>query len=1192
MGFGDSSAVQTKLNDFFVEWISSSDTEHEIEAIISDTAASTPTTSVAFSASSQPNDPTPPNELIRITPSFDNTLSDTLSDTISQDTRSITQSPSKKKLKVCDGTTNNIFSTSPPNSMRPSSSFASQTPTSPRASAEHDLQTLSRNQSLPISSSSPQVSESTEANGSKVKSTDSDRSIVSMDSFDVDIDTNTSDETILLSPDLVASSSTSSNDTKTAIVDASTLHSGNNSPVSPISPISPNTSVSNDSASTSSNSMPVNTSISSTSSPRKASPSITTPNISSLSSLSLDATAFSQGRIVGSGVTTQTGHRELGVMGIPRGEGVLTPVPAGSSSASGPVIHPSTKSVSLAQEYFEGLTDDTPVVSPSDSPDNSPKHAAHLASSSSADDSRSILLPSLSLKAASNTAHILAKDPSLLYLDENEEETETSSANEKAEVRTETDDDAHSEFFETARVESDPSTNLKDPISRALFRIQFPSERHCFYSDDYVRMRIAHCQHMALMLPTSMNERYDPLQLHEYYASLTNTIREKGPSCMDESMGLAREHFIPITDEIFVLSTYVSAMLFVKLLRYQLVWGTYPSSASLEEVNALVYPATIIRAYKMIFKYLDHDARLFFVLLPPTPPTKASLTPIPQWVLRRFFVSNKQHDNAMLRLVSEFNPTQVENLGNIDRMRGPFEVVQPGFDDRQRHESEYDPEEPLKYSRIPLRVSKNDAERETKEAKEAKDSETSQSHSSAKVVENNEESAVSTDGNEEFDEESGYFPSKYLTRTFLRRENFLLLMHDILNSHPGLEFLSQSPDFQDRYAQTVIARIFYSLNTRGDEMLTLRELRKSNLTAKLSQLYHCEDINLVHAYFSYEHFYVIYCKFWELDIDHDMFISQQDLARYEDNSLTHAILNSIFSQVPRKFLSGMRDRMGYEDFLVFIISEVEKSSPTALSYWFRALDLDADGVLTTYEISHFYDEQIARIRQFYNTEPMALPDAICQITDMINPKSLTPVFTKRDVERGGLFPTVCDMIFNLTRFLVTESRDVQRIRTQQTNPHQTEWDRWAAQAYHSLAGSDVEEESVDMGNMGMDMGMGMDMNGDSHDHVDMNNSMGMELDMGMDNMGMNLDINGMHMQMHNTDDADARGHSARKRNDGMNDLHNMDESGNMNNMLELSDLSLGLGSGMDGMESFDFGDHNSMGFDHDGDSSMDDSMHH
>ena len=38
-------------------------------------------------------------------------------------------------------------------------------------------------------------------------------------------------------------------------------------------------------------------------------------------------------------------------------------------------------------------------------------------------------------------------------------------------------------------------------------------------------------------------------------------------------------------------------------------------------------------------------------------------------------------------------------------------------------------------------------------------------------------------------------------------------------------------------------------------------------------------------FFSYEHFYVIYCKFWELDKDHDLFIDREDLARHNDHGI-------------------------------------------------------------------------------------------------------------------------------------------------------------------------------------------------------------------------------------------------------------------------------------------------------------------
>lgn len=50
-------------------------------------------------------------------------------------------------------------------------------------------------------------------------------------------------------------------------------------------------------------------------------------------------------------------------------------------------------------------------------------------------------------------------------------------------------------------------------------------------------------------------------------------------------------------------------------------------------------------------------------------------------------------------------------------------------------------------------------------------------------------------------------------------------------------------------------------------------------------------------YFSYEHFYVIYCKFWELDTDHDFMIDREDLLRYGNHALTYRIVDRIFEQV-------------------------------------------------------------------------------------------------------------------------------------------------------------------------------------------------------------------------------------------------------------------------------------------------------
>jgi len=65
---------------------------------------------------------------------------------------------------------------------------------------------------------------------------------------------------------------------------------------------------------------------------------------------------------------------------------------------------------------------------------------------------------------------------------------------------------------------------------------------------------------------------------------------------------------------------------------------------------------------------------------------------------------------------------------------------------------------------------------------------------------------------------------------------------------------------------------------------------------------------------------VLYCKFWELDTDHDYLLSRQDLNRLTD--VTHVLLDRVFSQAGRPFSSGRADRMSYEDFVCFFMSEV------------------------------------------------------------------------------------------------------------------------------------------------------------------------------------------------------------------------------------------------------------------------------
>nr|GEV23736.1 hypothetical protein [Tanacetum cinerariifolium] len=72
-----------------------------------------------------------------------------------------------------------------------------------------------------------------------------------------------------------------------------------------------------------------------------------------------------------------------------------------------------------------------------------------------------------------------------------------------------------------------------------------------------------------------------------------------------------------------------------------------------------------------------------------------------------------------------------------------------------------------------------------------------------------------------------------------------LSVYMYLASHPGLEFLQNTPEFQERDAETVIYRIFYYVNRAGNGRLTLRELKRGNLIAAMLHADEEEDINKV-----------------------------------------------------------------------------------------------------------------------------------------------------------------------------------------------------------------------------------------------------------------------------------------------------------------------------------------------------------
>ncbi|XP_066454107.1 serine/threonine-protein phosphatase 2A regulatory subunit B'' subunit alpha isoform X2 [Eleutherodactylus coqui] len=300
--------------------------------------------------------------------------------------------------------------------------------------------------------------------------------------------------------------------------------------------------------------------------------------------------------------------------------------------------------------------------------------------------------------------------------------------------------------------------------------------------------------------------------------------------------------------------------------------------------------------------------------------------------------------------------------------------------------------------------------------------------------------------------------------SYLEQEDFIPLLQDIVDTHPGLTFLKEAPEFHSRYITTVIQRIFYTVNRSWSGRITSTELRRSNFLQTLALLEEEDDINQVTDYFSYEHFYVIYCKFWELDTDHDLYIDQKDLARYNDHASSNRIIERIFSGAVTRGNAVQREgRMSYAEFVWFLISEEDKKNPTSIEYWFRCMDLDGDGVLSMYELEYFYEEQCEKMETM-GIEPLPFQDLLCQLLDLVKPEGEGRI-TLKDLKRCKMGHIFYDTCFNLEKYLDHEQRDpfaVQKDVDSET-PEPSDWDRYAAEEYEILVAEETATEHLQEG---------------------------------------------------------------------------------------------------------------------------------
>ncbi|KAG2233373.1 hypothetical protein INT48_000376 [Thamnidium elegans] len=265
-------------------------------------------------------------------------------------------------------------------------------------------------------------------------------------------------------------------------------------------------------------------------------------------------------------------------------------------------------------------------------------------------------------------------------------------------------------------------------------------------------------------------------------------------------------------------------------------------------------------------------------------------------------------------------------------------------------------------------------------------------------------------------------------------DDFLPVLEDIVLNHPALQFLENNITFQERYIETVICRIFYDAHCPTGK-LSLKQFHKSDFASVLRSLDPSIDLYAIHNVFSYKQFYVLYCKLWALDTDHDLALTETDLNNYNMGTLTGLTIERImengrimaFTDTPRVIISdhdSAQDHpapyLTYFDFIWFFLSEVDKN-------------VDGDEVLSAYELSKFWQDQDTKQNFFGNPQvdgTIQFEDIIRQMNDLIQPR-IPGQFSLKDLKKNGyLAERFFDTFINYDRFQVHEAHQEGSVREQ------------------------------------------------------------------------------------------------------------------------------------------------------------------
>lgn len=280
--------------------------------------------------------------------------------------------------------------------------------------------------------------------------------------------------------------------------------------------------------------------------------------------------------------------------------------------------------------------------------------------------------------------------------------------------------------------------------------------------------------------------------------------------------------------------------------------------------------------------------------------------------------------------------------------------------------------------------------------------------------------------------------TRFGERNFLVPEDFHPVIEDVLMSHPGLCFFrdDNDPVLFAAYITVVTTSIFYAASSWRRKQIHLYQAVNIGLVDLFTKVRDKQDVNEV-EHFSYDQFYVVYVKFAEMDSDNDMELDYTDLMDYFGAEGVSEMVVMRIIDVNRTLRENKNMRL--EDFVVLLMAEVDKSTPQAIDYWFRVLDLDGDGYLSLQELFTFFEvnNSILLTLDLLHQFGVQFEDIVCQMIDSTSHKPSTCFFSLPDIKKNSRFPHLVNAFVNIFKFISEDENSECCIRTKLTA-----WDKY------------------------------------------------------------------------------------------------------------------------------------------------------